>query len=121
MEPGYLAKILSDLGAETCDRNMFLDVLQQLRPLLTKDKIESQVAIAIIMMFVQTVQPSAAGMVGPTWNMTAFGSSVLESFPKIDVNEVIGSLDCPQLHVVDPRGAELIITTLRAMSKVWTT
>lgn len=117
MESGYLAKILSDLGAETCDRNMFLDVLQQLRPLLTKDKIESQVAIAIIMMLLQTTKQASNELPKPLWNMTAFGSSVLESFPKFDLNEVIGSFDCPQLQVNDPRSAEIIVNTLRAMSK----
>ena len=80
MEPGYLAKVLADLGPESCDRNMFLDVLQQLSPMLMQGGIESQVGQALAMM----CRPQGAGGVSPrtpslTWNTTTFGSAVLES------------------------------------------
>lgn len=80
MEPGYLAKVLTDLGPESCDRNMFLDVLQQLSPMLMQGGIESQVGQALAMM----CRPQGTGGVSPrtpslTWNTATFGSAVLES------------------------------------------
>ena len=71
MDSGYLLKILQDLGSENCDRNMFLDVLQQIKPQLNQDKVEEQVARSLLMM---VTQPSS-----PEWNVVAFGASVLET------------------------------------------
>ena len=119
MEPGYLAKVLADLGPESCDRNMFLDILQQLSPMLVQGGTESQVGHALVMMCrSQGLGGSSPRTPSPTWNATTFGSAVLESFPRIDVNQVFAGLDIPQFAVADPRGAELIFRGLRAMCKV---
>ncbi|PJF16482.1 hypothetical protein PSACC_03678 [Paramicrosporidium saccamoebae] len=116
MEPGYLAKVLADLGPESCDRNMFLDILQQLKPML-QGGVENPVALALIYM----CQPNHPGNLARSplgaWNTSVFGSAVFESFPKIDINAVICCLDKPHFNIVDPRGAELLVRALRAITK----
>ena len=73
MEPGYLANVLLDLGPETCDRNTFLDILQQVTPTMGKERVEVQVAYALLMMAERVSEPAGGG-----WNCTTFGSAVLE-------------------------------------------
>lgn len=110
LESDYLAKVLSDLGAESCDRNMFLDILQQLGPMLVKGGIELQLVKTLCMMC-RTAHDS------PRWNTKTFGQAVLETFPKLDINVLIGELDTPFLVIDDSKGAELFFNGLRALCK----
>lgn len=75
-DPGFLAKVLVDLGPESCDRNTFLDILQQLKSLLKND-VECPVALALLQMCTSS-NTSTSGY-SSMWNMQAFGSAVLES------------------------------------------
>lgn len=75
-----MAKVLADLGPETCDKNMFLDVLQQLSPMLVQGGIECQVAVALT--FICRLGASGGvprSPVAPAWNTTTFGSAVFET------------------------------------------
>ena len=73
MEAGYLAKILSDLGPDSCDRNMFLDIIQQTGPMLAQGGgMEQQAAAALLMMSTYHAEGSTQ------WNTTLFGGAVLE-------------------------------------------
>lgn len=110
LESDYLAKVLSDLGAESCDRNMFLDILQQLGPMLVKGGIELQLVKSLCMMC-RTVHNS------PQWNTKTFGQAVLETFPKLDIDVLIKELDSPFLIIDDSTGAELFFKGLRALCK----
>lgn len=74
MDPLYLAKVLSDLGCRNCDPNMLQDVLQQLKPLISQDKVEAQVANALIMML-KTQECKDAE---EKWNMAGFCCALVD-------------------------------------------
>jgi hypothetical protein len=77
-EPEYLATVLADLGPDSCDRNMFFDILQQLRPML-QGNVENPVAQALIFMSKPANNAGFARTQSSVWNTALFGSAALES------------------------------------------
>ncbi len=118
MESGYLAKVFADLGPESCDRNMFSDVIQQLAPQVAQGggELAGQIGMTLTMMC--RTSNGGGSSSAAVWNTDSFGSAVLEVFPKVDVDKVLAHLDNPQLIISGPGNAEQVIRGLKSMSKV---
>jgi len=110
----FLAHVLSEIGPESCDRNMFIDILQQVSAKLLLKGVESQLSFALAMMCSRGDKASSR----EPWNLQAFGSAALEVFPKLDINILFSFFDEARIKIADPSLAAELVQAIRAMCKV---
>lgn len=113
--PTFLANVLAEIGPESCDHNMFMDILQQVSTRIQRSGIETQIAFTLCMMVTAQSNHSNSGR---AWNIVEFGAACLEMFPKIDVNQVFSLLPMTLVSFESASCVSLVILGLKAMSTV---
>lgn len=109
-----LASILSDLGAECCEKSTLVDVLTQLAPSMKENK-EQQIARALFMM---CILPEETGGSTSKWDPAIFMLAVRESFPNIDFGQVLVTLDFAHFTIKSPAAAEALFAAFKAVIPV---
>lgn len=111
-----LASILSDLGAECCEKATLVDVLTQLGPSMANK--EQQIARALFMMcIVREENPEAASNIAH-WDASVFLLAVREAFPSIDFSQVLLALDFAHFTIKSPSAAEALLAAFKAVYHV---
>lgn len=113
--PTFLADVLAELGPESCDHNMFMDILQQVSTRIQRSGIEAQIAFALCMM--ATTQGGRPDPGGP-WNVVEFGAACLEVFPKVDICQVFSLLPMTPMSFDSAGCVASVVLGLKAMSTV---
>lgn len=111
-----LASILSDLGAECCEKATLVDVLTQLGPSMVNK--EQQIARALFMMCIVREESSEVSSTTAHWDASVFLLAVREAFPNIDFSQVLIALDFPHFTIKSPSAAEALLEAFKAVYHV---
>lgn len=111
-----LASILSDLGAECCEKATLVDVLTQLGPSMINK--EQQIARALFMMCIVREEIPDVASTAAHWDASVFLLSVREAFPSIDISQVLLALDFPHFTIKSPSAAEALLAAFKAVYHV---
>lgn len=112
-----LASILSDLGAECCEKSTLVDVLTQLAPSMKENK-EQQIARALFMMCILPEETGQNGGSPAKWDPAIFLLAVRETFPTIDFGQVLVALDFAHFTIKSPTAAEALFAAFKAVIPV---